>query len=424
MRPRPRASSRCRWQALRCWRRSAAAQRGGPPNEDTPYILVSTFHSNDRGSASKWPTSSASALAGEHSARELYVIHEEQHQQHARSLGLPSGFGAQRVGPHGAREAAPRRVRHRRHGQQDAATAFMSRRGSCMRTGQQRSPSRCRRSTARTPATRRRASRTRSATRARRMPPYKTCLQRPARAEVRRSGRGRAAGYDRVSELLVARVCLLSALVDTEGAAGLDHQRRRTRFCAIDPTQHDRAGEPRRRLQGQGRHDEGDRDEPRASIALDPTNTAHRRLDRRRSRQLRRAGQGAPDHRLAAQGQPGRSADAEDEVAAAAPREPVQERDRDRRGARQGRYGGRDARLLHPQIGAAQSDSNAAAVQQFAAKAAQKFPNDASFRCCSRRAHFKTGQLQQALEAARRATPNRSEGRRARGCSLLAAQTR
>lgn len=55
------------------------------------------------------------------------------------------------------------------------------------------------------------------------------------------------------------------------------------------------------------------------------------------------------------------------------------------------------------QIGAAQSDSNSAAVLQFATKAAQKFPKEASFPLLMAQSYYKSGQLQQALEAARRA---------------------
>jgi tetratricopeptide (TPR) repeat protein len=56
------------------------------------------------------------------------------------------------------------------------------------------------------------------------------------------------------------------------------------------------------------------------------------------------------------------------------------------------------------QIGAAQSDSNAAAVQQIAVRAQQKFPNDASFPLLLAQNYRKAGQLQQALASARRAT--------------------
>ncbi len=55
------------------------------------------------------------------------------------------------------------------------------------------------------------------------------------------------------------------------------------------------------------------------------------------------------------------------------------------------------------QIGAAQSDSNTAAVAQFANKAAQKFPKETSFSLLMAQTYLKAGQLQQALEAARRA---------------------
>jgi tetratricopeptide (TPR) repeat protein len=56
------------------------------------------------------------------------------------------------------------------------------------------------------------------------------------------------------------------------------------------------------------------------------------------------------------------------------------------------------------QIGAMQQDSNAAMVQQIAAKAAQKFPMEASFQVLLAQSYRKSGQLQQALVAARRAT--------------------
>jgi tetratricopeptide (TPR) repeat protein len=54
-------------------------------------------------------------------------------------------------------------------------------------------------------------------------------------------------------------------------------------------------------------------------------------------------------------------------------------------------------------LGAAQSDSNTAAVQQLAAKASQKFPKEASFANVLAQSYFKAGQLQPALQAARRA---------------------
>jgi len=55
------------------------------------------------------------------------------------------------------------------------------------------------------------------------------------------------------------------------------------------------------------------------------------------------------------------------------------------------------------QIGAAQADSNIAAVQQLAASAAQKFPKELSFQLLLARSYFNAGQLPQALAAARRA---------------------
>ncbi|HEY7396576.1 MAG TPA: hypothetical protein VH559_17085 [Gemmatimonadaceae bacterium] len=55
-------------------------------------------------------------------------------------------------------------------------------------------------------------------------------------------------------------------------------------------------------------------------------------------------------------------------------------------------------------IGAAQHDSNAAKVQEFAAKGAQKFPKAADFPPVLAQGYRRAGQLQQAFAAARKAT--------------------
>ncbi len=55
-------------------------------------------------------------------------------------------------------------------------------------------------------------------------------------------------------------------------------------------------------------------------------------------------------------------------------------------------------------IGAAQRDSNVAAVQKLASQAGQKFPKDVSFPILLAQTYYKAGQLQQALQSARRAS--------------------
>jgi len=55
------------------------------------------------------------------------------------------------------------------------------------------------------------------------------------------------------------------------------------------------------------------------------------------------------------------------------------------------------------QIGAAQSDNDAAKTQEIAAKAAQKFPKETSFQLLLAQLYLKSGQSQQSLSAARRA---------------------
>jgi tetratricopeptide (TPR) repeat protein len=56
------------------------------------------------------------------------------------------------------------------------------------------------------------------------------------------------------------------------------------------------------------------------------------------------------------------------------------------------------------QIGAAQSDSNATAVQELAAKAAAKYPKDPSFNLLLAQNQLKSGQVQEAVATARKAT--------------------
>lgn len=60
--------------------------------------------------------------------------------------------------------------------------------------------------------------------------------------------------------------------------------------------------------------------------------------------------------------------------------------------------------FFNREIGAAQQDSNTAKVQELAARAGQKFPKDDSFQVILAQGYRKSGQLQQALAAARRAT--------------------
>jgi tetratricopeptide (TPR) repeat protein len=54
--------------------RPAPAQRGGPPNADTPYILVTTFHSPDRKLGNEMADELRERIQSEHSAKDLYVI--------------------------------------------------------------------------------------------------------------------------------------------------------------------------------------------------------------------------------------------------------------------------------------------------------------------------------------------------------------
>jgi hypothetical protein len=71
------------------------------------------------------------------------------------------------------------------------------------------------------------------------------------------------------------------------------------------------------------------------------------------------------------------------------------------------------------QIGAAQSDSNTTAVAELAAKAAAKFPKDPSFNLLLAQNQLKAGQVQQSIESARKAT--QADPKDPRGWQLILA---
>lgn len=71
------------------------------------------------------------------------------------------------------------------------------------------------------------------------------------------------------------------------------------------------------------------------------------------------------------------------------------------------------------QIGVAQKDSNSAAVIQFATKAAAKFPKDPQFSLLVAQNQLRAGQVQQAIESARRAT--QADPKDPRGWQLMLA---
>src|SRR3954471_17422596 len=53
------------------------AQRGGPPNPDTPKILITTFHSEDRKLGVEMAEDLRKRESQEHSAKELSVIQKK-----------------------------------------------------------------------------------------------------------------------------------------------------------------------------------------------------------------------------------------------------------------------------------------------------------------------------------------------------------
>ena len=230
-------------------------------------------------------------------------------------------------------QAAPRRLRDRWHGREGTATAFASRRAAadCARRTR-RWPSRFRRSTARMSATRAKMARSRITDALKGMPPYKTCIERSARAEVRPGEQGCACRRSpRIRASALARLCLLSAYGTLKASpdsiiamANAIARASIRRACS-------RLSNARRRLQGEGRHETRRSSTICASSGRPEQHQSIAQSHRAGPREVRRAGQGAADHRHAAHGESGRSDDDQHEVAAPAARRPVQERPDHRR---------------------------------------------------------------------------------------------
>ena len=218
-----------------------------------------------------------------------------------------------------------------------------------------------------------------------------------------------ARGIAAYSNSVLSRICLLQAQDESQGPAGFDHRdgERDSRGRSDQPA---RAGEPRRRLQGEGRQGQGDRGQP-SHLASRPDQPVDRAEHRRGPRAVGRAGQGAPDSRHAAQGESVGSADDPHEVAAAAQGRPVQECAGDRRRADEGRHGGGEPRFLQP------SDRRGAERQQrrqgpgMGVEGGREIPERRELPdCCSRRAIASRANCSRRsrLRAARRRSSRRT----------------
>jgi tetratricopeptide (TPR) repeat protein len=375
-------------------------QRGMPPNGDTPYILIATFHSSDRKLGADMADELRKRIAGERSAKELYVIPKTNVNNTLEASGYK---------PDSALNASDlmELAKQLRGEQVIDGTINKSPNGVhvetrvLMRTGQQTVAQPLPAIDAKDPGDAAAKIERALSDAAKSFPAYKTCtndLRAGKYDEAIKDARVGLAAYTNSS---LARLCILTAYSSQKAAPDSVISVAKA-LTAIDPTsmialtnladaylaKGDTAGSIQTRIM---------------MSKQDPSNTALMR---------------GIIQELAQSGAPEKALPLIDTLLVQNPGDPEMIRTKWLLQLRAKQYKqalATGAELIKAdtaaatvdyfsrQIGAAQSDSNTAAVQQLATAAGQRFPNDPSFSLLLAQGYLKAGQLQQALVAARRA---------------------
>ncbi len=388
----------------------APLQRGGPPNSDTPYILITTFHSSDRDLGVKMADELRKRVSQEHGAKELFVIQKNSINGTLEASGYrpDSALSASDL----MELAKQLRGEEVIDGTIDkSATGVKVNTRLLVRSGQ--------------------------ATLAQPLPPidvkdvgeaakqverqisdlnkvrgdYNTCKNSALAAKYAEAAAAAAKGIAAYPQGLFSRVCLLGVLTAQKASADSIIAVANA-IRAIDPTSQIALANLADQYQAKGETEKA----IEAQIALyraDPTNT-----------QLVRS----IINSLATSGSPDRAIPMIDTLLVNNPGDPemlktkwlllLRANKMKEALAAGAEYVKADTAAatvdyFQRQIGAAQKDSNTAAVVELAGKASARFPKDPSFNLLVAQSQMKAGQLQQALASARKAVeadPKQSTG--------------
>ena len=382
------------------------AQRGGQPLPETPYILVTAFHAPTKQLAVEAADELRSRLQSEHSARELFVVTKATVEATLRSSGYPvdSALGVGDL----MELAKALRAEYVIDGTATKAGSGNAVRFSThvlIKTGGQTLTQPLPSADGKDVGDAAKITEHAITDALKQMPAYRDCLA------ALRAGKNDVAvvearkGVVAYSNAAFARVCLLNGYVSAKTAPPDSIIAVGNQILAVDSTSMlaliniadalDAKGEKEKATDTYARiHD------------LDPSNQAVIRI------LIDRWGQSAPAKALALVGG----------VLKENPGDVEMVRTKRLLQLRLGRF--KDAiatgeelikldtasatvDFYQRQIGAAQSDSNAAKVVELAGKASRRFPENASFALVVVQAQYKAGQLPPALETARRtATAN------------------
>ena len=376
------------------------AQRGGPPNEQTPYILVSTFHSNDRALGVEMADELRKRLQSEHAARELYVI---------PANNIKTTLEASGYRPDSALNASDlmELAKSLRGEEVIDGTANKTANGIhvetrlLMKSGSQTLSQPLPPIDAKDAGDAAKTIERNLTTASKALPAYKKCLT-DLRAQKNDDALADAQqGLTAYAQSSFARVCQLNALANKKASAD-EIINAATGLRAVDPTS----------MMALANLAEAYKTKGDTNKVIE-TNLAIYRLDPSNS-----ALAGSIVNDLANSGAPDKALPIVDSLLKDNPADPQMLQTKWKLQLRAGQFKNAiatgeelakvdtaivNADFYTRMIGAAQSDSNPAKVQELAAKASQKFPNDATYPLLLAQAARKAGQAQQALAYAEKA---------------------
>jgi tetratricopeptide (TPR) repeat protein len=378
------------------------AQRGGPPVQDTPYILVTTFQSADRKLGVEAGDELRRRIQSEHSAKELYAVPKNQ---------INGTLEASGYRPDSALNASDlMELSKQLHGEyvidgkaiKGSGNAVRMETRILLRTGQ---------STLAQPLPPADGKDVGDAAKMveksitdalKGMKPYKDCINDLRANKFDVAEKDARLGISVYSNSVLSRICLLQAQANLKASPD-SIMATANAILAVDPTSQLALVNLVDAYKAKGEKDKAIEVNLRI-WRLDPTNQSIAQ-----SIVADLAQSGAPDKAL----------QIIDTLLKENPQDPPMIKQKWLLQLRAGQYKNAMATgeelmkldtaaanldFYNRQVAAAQSDSNVAKVQEWASKAAAKFPTDASFPTLLAQSYRKSGQLQQALAAARRAT--------------------
>ena len=378
-------------------------QRGGPPTEKTPYILVTTFASADRKLGVESANELRHRIQSEHSAKELYVVPKANIDNTLAASGYP---------PDSALNAADLMELSRQLHGEYVLDSKVTKTGPgdavrfdvrvLLRTGQNTLAQPLPAANGKDPGDAAKMVERSISDMLKGIPMYRTCIDNLRAQKNDEAATAARAGITAYPNSVLSRICLLNAYTNAKASPD-SIIAVASQILTYDPNSMLALANLAESYKAKGDKDKAIETNLRI-YRVDPTNTA---VAQSIIQDL--AQSGAPDKAIPIIDSLMKDNPAD--VGMIRTKWLLQLNAKQYKNA----YVTSDeyikiapdsatADFYNRMIGVAQTDSNTAKVQEYAAKASQKFPKDVSFLNILAQSFIKSGQFQQALIPARRAT--------------------